>query len=68
MNVNNSEIYKEFLDLEQVAEYLNVHISTIYRYIRDIKNPLPTFNISRKIIRVKKDDLDRWLETYKKEN
>ena len=58
--------YKEFMDLEEVAKYLGVSISTVYRYIRDRKNPLPTFQISKQIIRVKKVELDIWLENYKK--
>lgn len=64
----NDEIYQEFMDLEQVATYLGVSISTIYRYIADKENPLPTFNISKKTIRVKKSELDKWLESYKKDH
>lgn len=67
MNDNNNE-FKEFLTLEDVAEFLGIHISTVYRYIHDKKNPLPTFRISKQVIRVKKVELDKWLETYKKEN
>lgn len=59
---------KEFLDLTEVATYLGVSIYTVYRYINDEKNPLPTFYISSKTIRVKKEELDKWLEDYKGKN
>ena len=59
------EIYKEFLSIEEVAEYLHVYKDTVYRYIKDIKKPLPSIKISRKKILVKKVDLDNWLEEQK---
>jgi len=64
----DESIYKQFLTLEEVAEYLGVHINTVYKYLKDESNPLPTFKISGRVIRVKKEELDKWLETYKKEN
>ena len=66
MNDTKQEEYKEFMDLAEVARYLGVHINTIYKYIRDKKNPLPTFQISDRIIRVKKEELDKWIENYRK--
>lgn len=65
---NNTEIYKEFMDLEAVATYLDVSISTVYRYVRDENNPLPIFKLTENTIRVKKPELDKWLEAYRKEN
>ena len=62
----SNEEYKDFMDLQEVADFLGVHINTIYKYIRDEKNPLPTFKISDRIIRVKKDELDAWVESYRK--
>lgn len=58
---------KEFLDLEEVAEYLGVSARTIYRYIKDPLNPLPTFRINLRTIRVNKDELDAWLQNYKRQ-
>jgi excisionase family DNA binding protein len=57
--------YKEFLSIEEVAEYLGVYRDTVYRYIKDIKKPLPAMRISRKKILVKKVDLEKWLEETK---
>ena len=65
---NKKEEYKEFLNLEEVAECLGVKISTVYTYIRSTENPLPSFQINKKTIRVKKSELDDWLENYRKEN
>ena len=58
--------YKEFLTIQEVAEHLGVYRDTVYRYIHDIKKPLPSMKISRKKILVKKADLDIWLEEFKK--
>lgn len=65
---NKENLYKEFFNLEEVAEYIGVKISTVYSYIKDEKNPLPTFQINGKVIRVKKSELDAWLENYRKDN
>jgi excisionase family DNA binding protein len=56
---------KEFLSISEVAEALGVYRDTVYRYINDIKKPLPSIKISRKKILVKKEDLDKWLEDQK---
>ena len=58
--------FKEFMDLKEVAEYLGVDVSTLYRYMKDDINPLPTFLILGKTLRVKKAELDDWLDGYKK--
>lgn len=58
----------EFMDLEQVAAYLKVSISTVYRYINSKENPLPSFKVTSKNILVKKAELDAWLENYRKVN
>lgn len=67
-NNNKKDEYKEFLTLEEVADYLGVKISTVYTYLKDEKNPLPSFQLNAKTIRVKKLELDEWLENYRKEN
>ncbi len=58
--------YQEFMDLEAVADYLDVPISTIYIYINTLVNPLPSFQITKRNIRVKKGDLDIWIESLRK--
>ena len=57
---------KEFIDLEAVAAYLRVSMSTIYRYINSKENPLPSFKLSRGIILVDKKELAKWIENFRK--
>ena len=59
-------IYHEFMDLEEVAEFLAVSMTTLYKYIHAEEDPLPSFRISRRNIKVKKADLDNWLESRRK--
>lgn len=67
MNDEIQQEYKEFMTVEEVAQYLGVWKDTVYRYIHDVKKPLPSMKISRKKILIKKIDLDIWLEDSKKE-
>lgn len=59
--------YEEFMTLEEVAKYLGVHIKTIYRYLYDEKNPLPAFHLGfgGRVIRVNKEELDKWMKDFK---
>jgi excisionase family DNA binding protein len=50
----------ELLTIEQVAERLQLHPDTIRRYIRERK--LPGVRISATVVRVKKSDLDKFIE------
>ena len=63
---SNTPKYQDFMDLEGVAKYLKISMSTIYRYVNSKENPLPSFKISKKVIRVKKDELDKWILEYRK--
>jgi len=57
--------YKEFMTVTDVAKYLGVYRDAVYRYMEDIKRPLPAMRISSKKILIKKLDLDVWLERSK---
>ena len=57
----DEEIY---LTPEEVADYLKVHISTIYRYLELPENPLPSYKVSSKNIRIKKSELVSWIDGY----
>ena len=46
---------------EVAAEYLNISISTLYRYLNRKKNALPSYKFSSKNIRIKKEELDLWM-------
>lgn len=56
---------KIYLTPEEAAEYLNVSVTTIYRYIEQEVNPLPSYKISSKNIRITLSELDEWINTMK---
>lgn len=52
----------EFLTTDEVLGYLRVNARTVYRLIRC--GELPAVRIGRQW-RIRRDDLDRWLETQR---
>ena len=50
----------EFLTTDEVLGYLRINARTVYRLIRN--GELPAVRIGRQW-RIRRDDLDRWLET-----
>lgn len=57
-----SENTPEFLSPDEAAELLKVHVNTIYVYLNLEENPLPSYKISSKNIRIKKSELLVWIE------
>jgi len=49
---------------DEIAERIEVHISTVYRMINDIDNPLPAFRIKRQL-RVNGAAANRYFEKQK---
>ena len=47
------------MDVEQLAAYLRVHANSVYRLVRSKR--IPHVRMSRKTIRFRKADIDRWL-------
>lgn len=63
LKVKNSEsMNHHFWNIEDLSNYLNVKVKTIYSMVPDI----PHYRIG-KLIRFKKDEIDSWLES-KREN
>ncbi len=56
-NVSSKDERPSILTLENVAEYLRVHPSTIYRMLK--KRQLPAFKLGRDW-RFNRESLDRW--------
>ena len=56
-----------FLDLKQLSQYSTFSDSTLRDYIYDTDNPIPSFQVKRKIL-VKKSEFDRWMEQFRVEN
>jgi excisionase family DNA binding protein len=55
----------EWLTIEQVAEWLQVSTRTIRRYIED--GSLPAVNLGGRAIRIRRQDLEAWLENRRVE-
>ncbi len=55
---------KEFLTIDEVAEYLAIKRSSLYSMVEE--KEIPHYRIGR-LIRFRKADIDAWLETVKSE-
>jgi len=53
---------KEFLLIEEVAEFLRVSRQTIYEYMDNKENPLPVVYFSDRTPRIRRNELERWIE------
>jgi len=52
---------KKYMRIDEVAEELNVSISTIRRVIKDMDKPLPSVKIGG-VIRIRRDDLEEYIK------
>jgi excisionase family DNA binding protein len=54
---------QEMLTPQGVADYLNISVQTVYRYLNGdgVSIPMPSYKFSKKNIRVKKVELDLWV-------
>lgn len=59
----NVNVESVLWNIEDLSDYLNVKIKTIYSMVPD----LPHYRIG-KLIRFKKDEIDSWLESKRKYN
>jgi len=51
-----------YLSPKEAAELLGLSENTISRYLNYADNPLPSYKISDKTIRIRKDELIKWVE------
>lgn len=63
MSQDNNLPDKEMLTPMGAAEYLNISVQTIYRYLNGdgVNTPMPSYKFSKKNIRIKKSELDLWV-------
>jgi excisionase family DNA binding protein len=54
-------VFPEWMTVEQAAEWLQVSTKTIRRYIEG--GSLPAVNLGGRAIRIRRPDLEEWLET-----
>ena len=52
---------KPYLTVEEIADLLQVSVETVRGYINRKRNKLPAFKVGREW-RVRRKDLDRWVE------
>jgi excisionase family DNA binding protein len=55
---------KEYVNIEELSEYLGIKKSTLYGMVE--KGELPHYRIGR-LIRFKRDDMDSWIERHRRE-
>ena len=60
------KIRQKMLTPEEVSKYLNVSMPTVYRYLNDKEKPLPSYKLTKKSIRIKKEDLENWIKNQEK--
>ncbi len=56
---------KEYLRPDEVAKKLQISKRTVYTLMDNPEDPLPSFKIGNSL-RIKTDDLERWLERHQK--
>jgi len=52
----------ELLTINEVATALGVSRAKVYKFIKSEKNPLPVIYLSERTPRIRKEDLDIWIE------
>ena len=55
---------KEFLNIDELSEFLNIKKSTLYSMVEN--GELPHYKIGR-LIRFRRDELNAWLESHRKD-
>ncbi len=60
-----ADLQHEWLTVEQAAEWLQVSVKTIRRYIEG--GSLPAFNLGGRALRIRRQDLESWLQTRRVE-
>ena len=55
---------KQVMTVKDVADYLDVHPMTIYKYVK--KGKIPAFKIGANW-RIRKDSIQRWMEENEKQ-
>jgi len=68
MRKSNHRPDKEMFTPEEAAIYMNISISTLYKYLNRNVNPLPSYKFSSKNIRIKKNELSSWMSKASKKN
>ncbi len=58
----------ELLTIAEVQNILGVSRAKVYKFFNNKENPLPVIYLSERTPRIKKEDLDMWIEKQNKIN
>jgi excisionase family DNA binding protein len=60
-------IIKEYFSISELSEYSGISQRTLWDLLKNPVNPIPHFRIGSagRIVRVKKSEFDRWMETQR---
>ncbi len=59
MSISNNEL----LTVQEIAEILKVTEASVYSYMKRKINPLPSMKLSPQVIRIRKEEFKKWLES-----
>jgi excisionase family DNA binding protein len=55
--------YSELMDISACAEYLNVSVRQVRKYIKF--QGLPNYHPSERVLRFRKSEIDEWLNSFR---
>jgi excisionase family DNA binding protein len=63
-------IKKEYFSILELSEYSGISQRTLWDLLKDSVNPIPHFRVGSagRIVRVKKSEFDRWMQTQRSSN
>lgn len=63
----SSDVNREYFSVTEVAEYTGMGVRTIRGFLNDPMNHLPHYRVGTagRIIRIKRDELDNWIRSFK---
>jgi len=63
----NNLVQREYFSIPELSEYSGISQRTLWDLLKDPVNPIPHFRIGSagRIVRVKKSEFDRWMQTQK---
>ena len=63
-------VKKEYFKVSELAEYSGISDRTLWDLLKDPVNPIPHYRIGAagRIVRIKKSEFDRWMQTQRSSN
>jgi excisionase family DNA binding protein len=66
----NNLVQREYFSIPELSEYSGISQRTLWDLLKDTVNPIPHFRVGSagRIVRVKKSEFDRWMQTQRARN